>query len=141
MAPKPPPALVQYLQEKRCVLFCGSGLSAWANFPTWETLLLQLIGQTVGETVNDQPDLEAELRRLLKTGKLLEVADYCKESLGQRYNEFLFKTLSNTIHAIPAPHKIIVKLPFAGIVTTNYDKLIRVSLCCGHWEYTSHSHT
>ena len=39
MTPKPPPSLIRYLREGRCVLFCGSGLSAWAKLPTWSKLL------------------------------------------------------------------------------------------------------
>src|SRR5437667_6910893 len=33
MSPKPPASLIRYLREGRCVLFCGSGLSAWGGLP------------------------------------------------------------------------------------------------------------
>jgi hypothetical protein len=122
MAPKPPASLVRYLVEKRCVLFCGSGLSAWAKLPTWAKLLEDIVRQLADETPDDA-NLE-ELNRLLAQGKLLEIADHCKEALGRRYNEILSEQLRGATGDIPAPHKVIVQLPFANIVTTNYDKLL-----------------
>jgi SIR2-like domain/CHAT domain len=122
MAPKPPASLVRYLVEKRCVLFCGSGLSAWAKLPTWKKLLEDLVKQLADEAP-DNPDLD-ELNRMLAQGKLLEIADHCKEALGRRYNEILSEQLRGATGDIPAPHKVVVQLPFANIVTTNYDKLL-----------------
>ena len=122
MAPKPPASLVRYLVEKRCVLFCGSGLSAWAKLPTWTKLLEDIVRQLADETPDDA-NLD-ELNRLLAQGKLLEIADHCKEALGRRYNEILSEQLRGATGDIPAPHKVVVQLPFANIVTTNYDKLL-----------------
>jgi hypothetical protein len=122
MAPKPPASLVRYLTEKRCVLFCGSGLSAWAKLPTWKALLQDIVKQ-VGEDTGDTSNLD-ELNRLLDQGKLLEVADHCKEALGRRYDDILSQQLRGATGDIPAPHKVVVQLPFANIVTTNYDKLL-----------------
>ena len=125
MAPKPPASLVRYLRDKRCVLFCGSGLSAWAKLPTWKNLLENIVRQ-LGEEMPDDPNL-AELDRLLAAGKLLEVADHSKEALGRRYNDILSEHLRGATGPIPEPHNIIVQLPFSAIVTTNYDKLLERS--------------
>jgi hypothetical protein len=126
MAPKPPASLLRYMREGRCVLFCGSGLSAWAKLPTWKKLLEQIVKELSDETP-DNPDL-SELSRLLEDGKLLEVADHCKEALGpQRYYSILSEHLRGEAVAIPEPHKIIAQLPFSAIVTTNYDKLLERS--------------
>jgi len=125
MAPRPPASLVRYLREKRSVLFCGSGLSAWAKLPVWQTLLENIVRQ-LAEEVPEDPNL-VELERLLAAGKLLEVADHCKEALGRRYNDILSEHLRGATEPIPEPHKIIVQLPFSAIVTTNYDKLLERS--------------
>ena len=125
MVPKPPPSLVRYLRERRCVLFCGSGLSAWGNLPTWGKLLREIVAQLEQETQDDSNT--AELLRLLDAGKLLEVADHCKEALGRRYNDILSEQLRGDTGEIPEPHKAIVQMPFSAVVTTNYDKLLERS--------------
>lgn len=66
-----------------------------------------------------------ELDTLLEAGKLLEIADYCKEKLGDRlYGEILTDRLRGDMIVIPDPHKVIVDLPFSAVITTNYDKLL-----------------
>ena len=126
MSPKPPAALVQYIREGRCVLFVGSGLSAWAGLPTWRDLLTLMIGQVADEGGEDR-ELD-EVRQLLESGKLLEVADFCLDALGnQRYYSLLSQKLRGAEGVIPEPHRVLVRLPFAGIVTTNYDKLLERS--------------
>ena len=125
MTPKPPASLVRYVRNGRCVLFCGSGLSAWAKLPTWRKLLEEIVKQLADE-LPDDTNLE-ELHRLLEAGKLLEVADHCKEALGRRYNDILSEHLRGATGEIPAPHKVIVRVPFAAVVTTNYDKLLERS--------------
>jgi hypothetical protein len=125
MTPKPPRSLVQYLRERRCVLFCGSGLSAWAKLPTWPALLRSIVDELETE-LQDDPNL-ADLRRLIEAGKLLEVADHCKEALGRRYYDILSERLRGDEEPIPEPHQAIVQAPFAAIVTTNYDKLLERS--------------
>ena len=123
MAPIVPPVLIKHLHEGRCVLFVGSGLSAWGKLPTWRELLKLIVEEMRAEDPN-RADLK-ELDALIDAGKLLEVADYCKEKLGpQRLNEVLSEQLRGDTGDVPEPHKIIVSLPFAAVVTTNYDKLI-----------------
>jgi hypothetical protein len=135
MAPNPPAALVHYLRENRCVLFCGAGLSAWAGLPTWKKLLQDVVRQLADETPDD-PNLD-ELRRLVVAGKLLEVADHCKETLGQRYYDILTEQLRGDKAEIPEPHKVIVQLPFSSVVTTNFDKLLeRAYASVGPWPKT-----
>jgi hypothetical protein len=135
MAPKPPASLLRYMRAGRCVLFCGSGLSAWAKLPTWKKLLQDIIIQ-LGEEMPDDSDL-AELNRLLDAGKLLEIADHCREALGQRYHNILSEQLRGVTGDIPEPHKIIVELPFSAVVTTNYDKLLERSFASkSNWPKT-----
>jgi SIR2-like domain/CHAT domain len=125
VTPTPPPALVRYIREKRCVLFCGAGLSKWAKLPTWKELLQIMIKEIAAE-IPDNRDL-AELTKLIEAGKLLEVADHCKEKLGPRYYELMSNTVRGATEEIPAPHKVIVNVPFSAVVTTNYDKLLERS--------------
>lgn len=126
MAPRPPAALAQYLSEGRCVLFVGAGLSMWAGMPSWGGLLERLSE----EATEGDPDGEAahELARLREDGAYLQVGEYCREQLGEfRFLELLRSTLRPTSREVPAPHRLLVDLPFAGIVTTNYDPLIETA--------------
>ncbi|MBM4430938.1 MAG: CHAT domain-containing protein, partial [Chloroflexi bacterium] len=123
MPPRPPRPLVKSLREGRCALFAGSGLSAWASLPTWPRLLTDIAAEMRADEP-DQPELQ-ELDTLIKEGKLLEVADYCKEKLGPaRYSGILAERLSGASGDIPEPHQLLMQLPFAAFVTTNYDKLL-----------------
>lgn len=68
MAPIPPRPLVKSLREGRCVLFVGSGLSAWAKLPTWPQLL-QDIAEEMRADEPDQPEsLSAALAHRLTQG-------------------------------------------------------------------------
>ena len=121
----PPPSLVQHLRQGRCVLFAGSGLSAWAGLPTWSALLRDLIAEMRAEQIAVE-DLD-EMDRLVDAGKLLEVAEHCSTQLGSRYTAVLSERMAVASGQIPEPHEIIVRLPFSGVVTTNYDNLLETA--------------
>jgi hypothetical protein len=123
MTPKLPGLLVRYIQQKRCVAFVGAGLSAGAGLPAWGPLLLK----GIDELVVSLPESEAhqeELRGLVKRGKLLEVADFCKEKLGAAYHQFLTDQVRGDQVRLPRTHDVLMRLPFSAWVTTNYDKLL-----------------
>jgi hypothetical protein len=123
MTPKPPGLLVRYLKQGRCVVFVGAGMSVGARLPTWKALLLEVIT----ELVSSMPDGEvhqAELKKLVEQGKLLEVADFCKEQLGAAYHQFLTERLRGDTAPLPPTHHELMHLPFSAWVTTNYDKLL-----------------
>lgn len=126
MVPKPPASLVGYLQSGRCVLFVGSGLSAAAKLPTWKDLLIEMIAEIGGGDPN-KPVVQ-ELTKLLNEGKLLEVAFQCRDELTvSGYSALLTRKLRPDDLKLPEQHKIITQLPFASVVTTNYDKLLEMA--------------
>ena len=123
MAIAPPLTLSRYIAEGRCVLFVGAGLSAPAGLPGWGKLLGKMV-QQVRDQAPGRPDLP-QLDSLLNSGRFLQVADYCRERLGDaQYFMFLKEQLKPTAKGIPPTHQTITKLPFRAIVTTNYDKLL-----------------
>lgn len=123
MTPKLPGLLVRYIQQKRCVVFVGAGLSAGAGLPTWKGLLVKGIEELVGSLPEGELHQE-ELRRLVERGKLLEVADFCKEKLGGAYHQFLAEQVRGDQAELPRTHDVLMHLPFSAWVTTNYDKLL-----------------
>jgi SIR2-like domain len=123
MTPKLPGMLVRYIQQKRCVVFAGAGLSAGAGLPTWKGLLLKGIEELAGALPEGELHQE-ELRRLVDHGKLLEVADFCKEKLGGAYHQLLAEQVRGDQAELPRTHDVLMQLPFSAWVTTNYDKLL-----------------
>jgi hypothetical protein len=104
-------------------LFVGAGLSAAAGLPDWKNLLLAMITEIESDGVTDGSS--AELRALIDAGKLLDVADHCRQRLGERrYQELLGERLRGGSGDIPEVHRLITQLPFSAVVTTNYDKLL-----------------
>jgi hypothetical protein len=104
-------------------VFVGAGLSAGAGLPTWSTLLLKGIEELVGALPEGELHQE-ELRQLVERGKLLEVADFCKEKLGGAYHQFLSHQVRGDQADLPPTHDVLMQLPFSAWVTTNYDKLL-----------------
>lgn len=122
MVPAPPRLLIERLQQHRCVLFAGAGLSAGANFPSWPTLLSELIDQVHAK----KSEIE-ELRKLLAREEFLDVADFCQRRMGAAaFKRFMVRRFGGR-HEVPRVHRAITKLPLAGIVTTNYDKLFELA--------------
>lgn len=103
------------------MLFAGAGLSAWAGLPTWRKLLEETVEEVRNETLVDDG---GELDRLIESGKYLELADHCREQLGPRYTELLSDRLRAADGDVPEVHRLVIGMPFAGWVTTNYDKLL-----------------
>ncbi|WP_224361488.1 SIR2 family NAD-dependent protein deacylase [Hyalangium versicolor] len=123
MTPKLPGLLVRYIQEKRCVVFVGAGLSAGAGLPTWGALLEMGIDEVV-RSLPEGEEHQDELRELVKRGKLLEVAEFCRDKLGPAYHQFLTEKVRGDQATLPATHDVLMQLPFSAWVTTNYDKLL-----------------
>jgi hypothetical protein len=123
MTPKPPNLLLRYIKEGRCIVFVGSGLSAGARLPTWKQLLLDVIAEMASALPGGERE-EEELRKLVDQGKLLEVADHCKERMGSSFHTLLTDKLRGDKEAIPETFRLLMHIPFAAWVTTNYDKLL-----------------
>lgn len=121
MTPKPPGTLVRYIKEGRCVVFVGAGLSAGAGLPTWSGLLNRIIEASSFPGGDEEAE---ELKGLVSKGKLLEVADHLKERLGSSFHSQLTEQVRGDTGVLPETFKLLMRIPFAAWVTTNYDKLL-----------------
>ncbi len=121
MTPKPPGTLVRYIKEGRCVVFVGAGLSAGAGLPTWSGLLNRIIETSSFPGGDEEAE---ELKGLVTKGKLLEVADHLKERLGSSFHSQLTEQVRGDTGVLPETFKLLMRIPFAAWVTTNYDKLL-----------------
>ncbi len=114
--------LVQYLRDRRCVLIVGAGLSRGSGMPDWGELLGELLAKAEPYLASST---RKELAGLLDAKRFMEVAEYCRERIGRpELGNFIAERFGNTPTEVSEAHSIIVRLPFAAIVTTNYDRLL-----------------
>ena len=117
--------ILRDISRGRCYLFIGSGISSFYedvdgnHFPNWEKMLLELL-EIIKSSV--EPEVNNGIEKLIADEEYLvagqEVLDILTQD--QKVNYFSkFKT--EYCHEI---HRIIVKIPFKGIITTNFDTLI-----------------
>ncbi len=100
----PPKALIRYLSASKCVLSGGSGLSMAAGMPTWSSLLAALVNEVRDEAPR-RSELD-DLQVLLDAGRLLDVAEFCKQALTPaRYAHVLRRQIRVT-GPLPEHHRI-----------------------------------
>ena len=123
-----PPELVQRTNSGRCVAVIGAGLSRGAGLPDWAGALRSVLAwaDRKGHQIRDRDQIEQMLGD--KATDLLMIAAELSDQLGPtRYRQAL-----NAVFRPPGvrpteAHVNLVSVPFAGIITTNYDKLIETA--------------
>lgn len=127
MPGKFPRSLCIDIRDRRVLLFVGAGLSLEAGGPSWSDLLLRLVKVAEIERIDLGLGMdEAVALAGGPTTHKLALADLLEERLG--------KAMEDHIHDLLAPlqptalHERLVRLPWAGYVTTNYDRLIELAV-------------
>lgn len=129
-----PEHLIEEIINGNCILFVGSGISKKCvaegrkSLPNWYEFLKEFI-EWVQKTKNLDDAYCEDLLQLLDEKKFLIVAEELLENIDHKeFGEFLQRTF-NSKNIVPSRlHKLIAMLPFRGIVTTNYDNLIEISI-------------
>lgn len=122
--------LLDALAQNRLVAFLGAGLSrrcfskTRAPLPDWSTLLNDLLKWGTSNHQID-PKTGLELSELLARGKLLMVAQECRDLLGdKRIGDFIAEVF-DPYGVVPARvHELLAAIPFRAYITTNYDNLL-----------------
>ena len=128
LIPPIPAELVDSIRSGGCVLFAGAGLSARAGVPTWNQFLNDLLTFASGQQIIDPSDA-ASLSAALKEGARNAAADGLVHAFGSR-REMLEGFLQNTFpqkQSLLRFHDLLAQIPFAAVVTTNYDDLLEES--------------
>lgn len=131
-----PRDLLHAFNNKRVVIFVGSGLSCRAtstskkNAPTWPGLLSELKARAE-ESGLIKKERSAELDRMLasnSTDDYLIAAAYLKDKFGVG-NKSVKQALADILDRFrpDEAHRIISQLPVAGFVSTNYDNYLEES--------------
>lgn len=126
---KIPQDLIEEIQRKNCVLFVGAGLSRGAGLPDWETLLLDLIelgDVEYGITFADKPALVDLITG--KDKKYLTAADAIENKLSPTILSLALTKIFRNDNVIPNDtYRLLPTIPFAAVITTNYDKLLETT--------------
>ncbi len=103
---------VNALERRTAALFVGAGLSMAANFPDWRRLL-RPFAEDVGLDIQREQDLPAVAQF------------YVNHNAGNRGR--LAQVIRNEFRRsadVPENHRLLARLPFEHIWTTNYDELL-----------------
>jgi hypothetical protein len=103
---------VEALERRTAALFVGAGLSAAADFPDWKTLLSG-VAEEIELDVKQESDLPAVAQFYLN-----RVA-----SSRGRIADLVGRTFRRSV-PIPDNHRILARLPYRHVWTTNYDHLV-----------------
>ena len=127
--PAIPPELARACVEDECVLYAGSGLSAQAGYPTWIPMLWDLLNW-VDSAGFIEPSFALSLRAAMEVGDYNSVSDSLVRALG--HNQVLLRDhLLTMFYApqvkLPEVCKILRQIPFAALLTTNFDNLLETT--------------
>lgn len=124
MNPKLPVDLIEAVCRNTCVAFVGAGLSVGAGMPTWKKLTELMINDgEIRGLISDGDDIRKEL----ENNRIIEVNELVRNQLGPHNYYRLLRNVF-AISAEPTKnHELIVDIPFRGIITTNYDKILETS--------------
>lgn len=119
-----PAALLDAVQERRCVLFVGSGLSSMAGYPTWDQLIENLVAQAKTLPFARTKGIEY----FEQTKDYFTLAEFARSALGtSQYTAVLRKYLGAPVKPTPA-HRVIAETDYRGIITTNYDRILETTI-------------
>lgn len=111
-----PTQLINSVANAQCVLFVGAGLSKHAQgFPSWDELAVKILKSLPPEYKQGISEIDARNYKL-------EFFEYVKK----RHPIQLEKALLNILKSskISDAHRLIARMPFAAIITMNFDTLI-----------------
>jgi len=119
-----PDKLIKAIKHNNCGLLVGAGLSVGAGYPSWKSLLQELIEKASKETTTST-DKIGELYQLMEDpSKYLLVAEELKEILPSEFYTYIKTRFDNKSIVPTSVHAKLFSIPSNYIITTNYDSLI-----------------
>lgn len=112
--------LIELLAKEELYLFAGAGLSCLAGLPKWSELLKE-IAEIYIQSPKANPEIVKELQNNTKYDlAVIDLISRLPQSDMKKYCTLLTDTFSNE-NVFHDCHKLLLELPFAGYITTNYD--------------------
>ncbi len=126
--PEPPKDLIEACADGECVLYGGAGLSAPAGFPTWGGFVEGLLDWATADEFIEKKTSES-LRTALRQGDIDTAADGIlmnleNNDLDKTYFEYLEEIFLSPMAKLPQAHRLLKKIPFSAVLTTNLDNLL-----------------
>jgi hypothetical protein len=120
-----PSELVAACSRNECIAFVGSGLSARAGLPTWLAFVDGMLDQAVKAHAMTARQAETQ-RAALHDGEVNAVADNVVNAFATRPEELIeyYRLVSTTTLPLPRAFTMLRDIPFAGVLTSNYDNLL-----------------
>lgn len=134
-----PPELIDSINNGKCILFVGAGLSAKVKrknkkqLPLWGEFLNELLEWAKSKNAMFWNGSD-EITETIKKGNYLLAAQELQEcvTLGE-FSEFLNSVFRDSEVKPSKTHKNIFKIPFRAILTTNYDNLLEGAYALTHY--------
>lgn len=140
---EPPKPLVQACAAGECVLYAGAGLSARAGLPTWNTFASGLLDWAVSNRFIDEKHSES-LRMTLRQGDNDLVVDNIVSQMQaenrDKWLDYLKKVLLDPAPPLPESHRIMKKIGFNAVLTTNFDDLLEKTFISDDSAYNVFTH-
>jgi hypothetical protein len=117
----------------KAAVFVGSGFSCNAEharlsappFPLWADLGKSLVEMLYPASGCNQRDRESALDHVKSTSGALRLAEEFQAAFGRgALDELLLETVADTDYRPGKLHKLLLELPWADVLTTNYDTLL-----------------
>lgn len=127
--PEIPGDLARACVDKECILYTGSGLSAQAGFETWIPFLSGLLAWAKKATFIDQT-FAASLDEAMAVGDYNSVADSIVRAVGtdrESLSNYLRSLFYRSSIKLPESYTILPQIPFAALLTTNFDNLLEIT--------------
>jgi hypothetical protein len=124
MAVDIPDELIDQIYRGNTVLFVGAGLSAGAKFPRWRELMFRMIDWAEKNNISLNGNKE-EFLKLIEEKEFLLVAEELRDIMSNELFEKFMRSVFRDDTKKPSPaHTILPGIPFAALLTTNYDVLL-----------------
>ena len=117
--------LIELVASGEAILIVGAGSSARVRYVTWEGLLEELenLANRCGEGLD-------QTRKGDALAYVEDIKSHINNKMGslRRYQDFLYESFKQKSPPFDDFHKMLVSLPFRGILTTNYDTVLEAAL-------------
>ena len=120
--------LIELVASKEAVLIVGAGSSARLGYPNWPDLLKEM--EKLANECGGGFKLDCQRRKYEPLEYAEDIKSHILKQEGNlnRYSNLLDKLFSSKVPSCDDLHKMLVSLPFRGILTTNYDKVLEAAL-------------
>ena len=120
--------LIELVASGEAVLIVGAGSSARVGYVTWDGLLEELEDLADQYGRNFEKDEEKRVKKPLEYAE--DIKSHIRDKTGDlgRYYALLDQLFKPESPAYDEFHRLLVDLPFRGILTTNYDIVLEAAL-------------